>query len=211
MTLKPFRSLFTFALVVGFSIRLLAEDAPPAEEQLKALIPRATSINAREFEKLATDTKSPTKESFSEYSLSAAIMCLSVDRTQEVAGQDDFHYITGKDKTPKPARLAGEMYRVIGAGRFRWVIKPVTVIHAERITDFTAKINGDKATGTFAFRVPDLYEGKAKFTATKKKDGWEMQAFAMPGVKIHVARDDAGKWRDVSEDEAHDAAKKAMP
>jgi hypothetical protein len=103
------------------------------------------------------------------------------------------------------------MYHTIGAGRLRVTTKPVTLIQANRIKDFKASIEGDNATGTFAFHVPKLYEGKAKFTATKGKDGWEMQSFEMPSVNIHVARDKEGHWQDVAKQEDNAQTETATP
>src|SRR5690606_12191866 len=106
--------------------------------------------------------------------------------------EEQFRYLT--DTLPKPSEIAEEMYRTIGAGNFRILTAPVTMIQAERITKFEAKVEGDNAAGTFAFKVPELYEGNADFVANRKDGSWRIDELMLPKLKIHIARDAKGVW-----------------
>lgn len=200
---RPFLAL---GLTTILACAASAEDKPSAEEQLRALIPQATSIHKVVFEKIATGAEAPTKESFDEFSLTAALMSLATNPRGEVEGEGGFQYLSERG-VPKAAEIASEMYHTIGAGRFRVTTKPVTMIQANRISDFKVSIDGDNAVGSFAFHVPKLYEGQVRFTAAKEENGWQFKSFDMPGVNVHVALDEEGCWQDASKQEAEPTIK----
>ena len=202
---RPFLAL---GLATILACAASAEDEPSAEEQLRALIPQATSIHKVVFEKIATGTEAPTKESFDEFSLTAALMSLTTNPRDEVEGGGSFRYLSERG-IPKAAEIASEMYHTIGAGRFRVTTKPVTMIQAHRITDFKVSTEGDNAVGSFAFHVLKLYDGQVRFTAAKEENSWQFKSFDMPGVNVHVALDEEGHWQDVAKQEADSTDAKA--
>ena len=70
----------------------------------------------------------------------------------------------------------------------------MTFLHADRLTDVRAEVNGDKAVGTVSFKAPDLYEGRVEYTATRADNKWKIIEWRMPGYKIHLVRDSSDRW-----------------
>ena len=68
------------------------------------------------------------------------------------------------------------------------------MIHADRITRFTCKVDGDKATGVADFEVPTLYQGRVHYAAECVDNNWQITDLEMPGRDIHIVRGDDGKW-----------------
>ncbi len=201
MTYQRFVSSFVaFAVTLGASDQLCADEKPKIDERFRVLISAATAIDKAEFEKLATSPTAPTADSFKENTLSSELIMLAFK-----PGEDDqnekrqFRFLT--DRVPKPAQIAREMYRGIGRGRATLVFRPVTMIQSERITRCEADVDGNTATGSFDFHVPGLYEGNADFVAKKNDDQWQIVEFKMKTMGIHVAIDDEGKWRRVAKTE----------
>lgn len=170
---------------------LCAQEDASVIDQLRRQIPSATSISRDLFENIARASEAPKREAFKNRSLTAELMFLSHKTVQGSGGQ--FRYLT-ESRMPKPTQFAQEMYRSIGKGRFRIVTHPVTMIQAERITKLEADVDGNRATGSFEFRVPELYEGKADFTAEKRGDDWTFTRFEMPNLKIDIRSDESGHW-----------------
>ena len=187
---------FAFPTGTTFCSELQAEDAPKIDQRFRVLISAASAIDREVFEKIATSTTGPTADSFDEPSLSAELMMLAIKPPKTDADNLlQFRFLT--ERIPRPNEIAGEMYRSIGGGNLRLVYRPVTMIQAERITRCEATVEGTKATGSFDFHVPKLYEGSADFTAEKVDDQWRIVEFQMQTVGIHIVRDSAGKWKRV--------------
>lgn len=184
---------FYFFLVSLFwaEPHLSAQEEASVEQQLRRLIPAATAIDRQVFEKIASSLVAPSRDSFKSDSLTAELMFLNQKTAQDSEGH--FRYLT-EGRMPKPTQFAREMYRSIGKGRFRIVTHPVTMIQAERITKLEADVDGNTATGSFEFHVPELYEGKADFTAEKRDDDWRLTRFQMPKLDIDIRSDESGRW-----------------
>ncbi|WP_166830600.1 ABC transporter permease [Thalassoroseus pseudoceratinae] len=170
-----------------------AADIPNDDAQIRGLLPAATAIEQEVWVRLTRHAEAPTKESFNDHSLSAELLLLDDKTVQDSNGE--YRYLA--EGLPKPSQLWKEISRVIVAGPVRVYPRPITMIHAERITAFNANVEGDSATGSFKFRVPDLYEGQASFTAIRHSSKWQITEMSMPGVGIHIARDATGRWRRV--------------
>lgn len=170
---------------------LTAQEEATVEEQLRRQIPSATAIDRQVFEKIARAAEAPNRDTFDSHSLTAELMFLNHKTAQDSQGQ--FRFLT-EGRMPKPAEFAQEMYRSIGGGRFRIVTHPVTMIQAERITGLEAEVDGNTATGSFEFHVPELYEGKADFTAEKSGGEWRFTRFQMPKLDIDIRSDESGHW-----------------
>ncbi len=188
--------LFLIAMT-SFGGVLGAAEAPSDEEQIRGLIPRATAIDREVWEKITRASQTPTMESFNDRSLSAELFLLD-DKTAENSN-GTFRFLG--ERLRRPDKLVKEMSPGIDDGRSRVDAKPITMIHAERITSFLVTIDGDKATGSLKFRVPELYEGQANFVATRNSSKWQIIEMSMPKVGIHIARDATGRWRRVEAQE----------
>ncbi|WP_259634075.1 hypothetical protein [Stieleria sedimenti] len=194
--------------VLAFGSHLNADETPNGadettkiDERFRKLIPAATAIDRKEFEVIARSPGAPTAKSFSEHSLTAALMLPKI-RPCEGKSAEQFRYLN--DGSPRPIKIVQEMYRPVGAGNVVLFVPPVTMIHSERITRCEATVEGKTARGSFDFHVPDLYEGSADFVAKKNDErGWQMIEFQMKTIGIHVAREADGKWRRVNGEEKH--------
>jgi hypothetical protein len=186
---------FCFFLVslflAGPDLSAQAQEEAPVEEQLRRLIPSATAIDRKVFENIGRATKAPKREDLKTCSLTAELMFLNRKTAEDSQGQ--FRFLTD-GRMPKPVEFAQEMYRSLGGGRFLIVTHPVTMIQAERITKLEAKVDGNSASGSFEFHVPELYEGKADFTAEKRGDDWRFTRFEMPKIDIDIQCDESGSW-----------------
>ncbi|MCP5065354.1 MAG: terpene cyclase/mutase family protein [bacterium] len=70
-----------------------------------------------------------------------------------------------------------------------------SLIFPEYITSTELTVEGDKASGTVAFRAPEAYEGTVHFRAAKKGDsGWQIVEFSFPKSGVAI-RNKAGQWR----------------
>lgn len=184
------------------SLLIFAQQQADTNQELdktfRRLIPQATAIDTKTFERIARSPTAPTPDDFKEKSLSVVLFSLKVDELKPDSEQ--FQFLT--ERYPRAKDLAEEMYHSIGGGNFRVVIAPVTMIHANRIKNLKVKVDGGKAEGSFEFLVPKLYKGKADFSAKQSKDkagkpNWTITEFRMPEYKIVVRRDKSGKWERV--------------
>lgn len=185
------------------SADLMAQEETSAEQQLRRLIPSATAMDRKLLETMATSQVAPKVSDYNDHSLTFTLFATSFETAQKSGGQ--FRYLT--DKTPKPNLMAKEMYRSIGGGRFRIVTHPVTMIQLNRITKFDVQVEGRSASGTFEFHVPELYEGKADFTAEQTVDKWRITRLQMPKLEIDLKSDESGQWWPAEDLKDHDPPK----
>ena len=192
-------TVLALSLLLVPSTNCFAKETPTIDERFRKLIPAATAIDRKEFEAISRSPNAPTVKSFSEHSLTAALMLHKI-RPSEGKSAEQFRYLN--DGAPRPIKIVQEMYRPVGAGNIVLFVPPVTMIHSERITWCEATVEGKTARGSFDFRVPDLYEGSADFVAKKMDEGgWQMIEFQMKTIGVHVKRDTEEKWRRVNGEE----------
>jgi len=162
--------------------------------EIKAQIPPASAMVEEDYLKLARAEAVPDK-SGEDRSLTLTLLELRV-RDDETA-KEQFRYLV--EGYPQPATLGKEACRVaeVRSKRRRHILLgPVTLIHKDRITDFTCEVSGDKATGTVSFKVPELYQGKVDYVATKfGGKRWFITEFTMPAYGIHLVRAHDGQWK----------------
>ena len=188
-------AIVVIALQLPVLPSLLSQEPPQIDQPFRDLIPAASAIDRKVFERIAMSSSNPTADSFDENSLSAELLLLKTTKQEKGNDKIQFRYLT--DNYPKPAEIANEMYHRVSLGPLQIVHRPVTMIHSERITRCEATVTGSRATGSFDFLVPDLYEGSADFKAQKVDDQWQIIEFEMKTVGIHIKRNEDGKWRRV--------------
>ena len=175
-------------VAMGGPLSLAAGDKDDTAE-IKALIPAATAMSRQDFDKLARSPEAPTVEQAEEKSLTLLLMTLKP--LDEPQATEAFSYVG----MPQPAKLAREVSREgIAIGAFRMPTGPTTMIHADRITQFTCDVQGNRATGTVTFQVPTLYQGKVDYVAARADGKWAISELAVPAYKIRLIRDKDGKW-----------------
>jgi len=175
----------------GFG-RALADDA----EEIRKLIPFASAMKLADLDRLAMSPTSPKESDVEDKSLTLMAISVRVTADEDEKAREQFRFLGEPGAVAKPSELAKELTRyVVGKGRFRVALGPVTFIQADRITDFTCKIDGEAATGTVSFEVPKLYAGKADYVARRTGGKWQITEFLMPGRGIHIVRGEDGKWR----------------
>ena len=158
---------------------------------IRQVIPADAAMMRTDFMKLATDQSGPDASGVKDKSLTLMLLDLRIKDDEE--SNEEFRFLT--DGSPKPSMLASELLRERRTGERRILLEPVTFIHADRITDFTCEVNGDKAAGTVSFKVPELYEGKVKYVAQKLGGQWFISEFFMPAYGIHLVRGGDGLWK----------------
>jgi hypothetical protein len=55
-------------------------------------------------------------------------------------------------------------------------------------------VEGDTASGTVKFEVPDLYAGQVAFEALRSDGEWTITQFKLPAYDVHISLNDRGLW-----------------
>ena len=179
-------------LSLGLSGGLVA-DADDASD-IKHVIPSDSAMMHADFERIASGQSIPSSSKFQDKSLTLMLLALKVKDDQKAKAE--FRFLT--DGYPKPSALASELFHERRTGKRGILLRPVTFIQSDRITDFTCDVKADKATGTVSFNVPNLYQGKVKYVARKLDTNWFITEFIMPAHGIHLIRSDDGLWKEKS-------------
>lgn len=186
--MRPACALFLY-LPLAVSAADTRPEAKPAA-QIRKLVPSAAGMSRAAFENLARAAAPPRLEQFENQSLTAFLL------HRDFAGKkpERKHLRWTNTGPANPASLANEIARPAP----KWLAAlapPATVIHADRITKLTCTVDGDRATGTVWFRVPDLYEGDVDYVARWHGEAWGITEFLLPGYKARLVRNDKGLWR----------------
>ncbi len=184
-----FLSILACALITCASIEVLADDA----SEIKKLIPTATAMSSKDFLAMATSPNAPQESDFKDKPLTLMLFSLQVTPEDTDEQKLEFQYLD-EGGFIKPSALAEETYRGIKVGKLFIPSAPRTMVHANRITEFTYKVDGDKATGRFHFRVPKLYRGQVDYVAKRTDEKWQIVELQMPARGIDLVRNDDGKW-----------------
>lgn len=120
--------------------------------EIRKLVPEASAMKQADFEKLARSA-APNLEDIEEKSLTLMLLQVKITPDASAAQRKELRY----QQPPKPDELAAEIYRIASRDGKRVVLKgPVTFLSANRITNVTAEVEGDQATGTVSFKAPNL-------------------------------------------------------
>jgi hypothetical protein len=180
--------LATFVIFFSFCFHLHADDLA----DIKALVPAATSVKLADFDRIARSETAPKPSDIEAKSLTWILFCSRILPEDEKANAE---FGVPDAETPKPSEIASEICRFVrGVGRFRFATGPVTMIHKDRITDITGKVEGDTATGIITYKVPELYFGQVHYVANRKDGKWQIDEFKMPARKVHIVRGENGVW-----------------
>lgn len=179
------------------SVLLVASPAPDramadAIAEIKALVPKASAMRKADFDRLATSPTSPKSSDFKDKSLT--LMLFALRPKDDEQARKEFRFLG--QRPPKAAAVGKEMYRTLGMGRLRVLAAPITMIHANRITDVTCKIEGEVARGTISFHVPKLYEGRVDYVARRAGGKWRIEELLMPAYGIHIVRTKDNLWQE---------------
>ena len=101
-------------------------------DEIRQLIPAAAGMSLRDFDKLASSAVAPQPDHLDQKTLT--LMLLATKVTDDEEAQAEFRML---GDVPKPSKLAEEITRYVGPGRIRIALGPVTMVHADRITDCT--------------------------------------------------------------------------
>ena len=89
-------------------------------------------------------------------------------------------------------RSRDELIRELSRSRY---LGYYSMIHADRITDFTCELDGDAAKGSVSFKVPGLWAGKVQYAAERVDGRWRITEFQMPIHRWRFVRSEAGRWK----------------
>lgn len=158
------------------------------ERDIRALIPAAAAIPRSDLEKLLNvNGLDPDKIENRTLTL---VLGLGTTPRRDRDAQRQFRHLVAR---LSPLQLTRELGRLSG-NRPNSVI---TMIHADRITEFTCEIDGESATGEVAFQAPELFAGRVEYVALKEDDRWRITEFLVPAYEIHLQREEDGTWADV--------------
>lgn len=180
-------------LWLGLACCFASVAADDAAVAIQRAIVADSAMMHEDFEKLAIITERTPRPSHVE-DKSLTLMLLALNVRDDDKAREEFRFLT-TDRYPRPSALGEELYRLRQAGRRRILLEPVTFIHLDRITDFTCKVDGDRATGTVSFKAPGLYQGKVQYAAERHDGKWFITEFTMPAYGIRIVRADDGLWK----------------
>lgn len=178
------------------------DNRPHDADAIRALIPRAAGLTDEEFSEWMEEldvvsrsatTPKPAEIEFASRQKSLTVI-LYVGRPGFFGeGQSQFQYLK-PEVAPASAMVAEMRRKSPGDVSSRDDPGGVTLIHADRITDFTCEIEGDTATGTVSFEVPELYRGKVDYMAHRNDGKWRITEFSMPAFAVRLVCDKKGIW-----------------
>jgi hypothetical protein len=159
---------------------------------IKKLIPAASAMARNDFLRLAKSGTTPRASDIEDKSLTLMLLTLRTTPQDDEERKQQFSFIT--NGVPKAAELAAEMDRSKRIGNITIPLGPVTMIHANRITDLTASVDADGATGSVSFTVPKLYQGRVDYVARSEDGKWRIEEFRLPAFDIHITLSEDGRW-----------------
>lgn len=186
--------LLLLATILAGSLHASADDA----KEIRKLIPSESAMMRADFESFFTSNV-PKASDVADKSLTLMLFAfMKVEEGQTPKQRDQFRYLLAGGSPPKPSDLAREVCRERRTGTRRIVLAPVTFIHEDRITECVCEVEGNVASGTVAFKVPQLYQGKVDYVARRIEGKWFITEFIMPAHGVHVVRSDDGRWKEKS-------------
>ncbi len=175
-------------------------------DAIRSLIPQAAGMRMADvsawWKALAVLAESPTTPKLAEIeaacphkSLTLFLFTLRPGGGKEA--EDQFRYLARG--VPPASAMVAEMRRPLGElGDDRQNSGMLTLVHADRITDFVCAIHDDTASGSVSFEVPGLYQGKTRFLARRREGKWRIEEFCMPAYQLDVVRNAQGVWKRVT-------------
>ncbi len=160
---------------------------------IRKQIPEATGMTLDETKKLFSSPTRPALDSMDNVPLSYVL--LAIDPLQGAEHEKEFRYLT-EGRPPKPSVLAG----VLTKGGVRIgdveIIRPAyyTFLRANAITEVTARVEKNRASGTVSFTVPKLFAGCVSYKAKRLDKAWEIEEFSFPARKLVIRKSAEGKW-----------------
>jgi hypothetical protein len=166
---------------------------------IRALIPAATAMQPADllsFEEVRRSTSTPPPSAL-EYACknkSLTLILFTLQPGEDEATRTEFEYLKPLFETNQV--MGQEMARgaqLVDADRKKG---PITLLHADRITDFTCTADGKHAArGAISFEVPDGYRGQVQFSARRADQKWQIHQFQLPAYGINLILDENGVWR----------------
>ena len=188
-----------------------SESKPAATDdakKIRKLIPAAAAIKRQDMEKLATG-KTARSSDIKDKSLTFVLLLDLKPKDGKEAKEQYQDLMKG---AVDPTVIVQELYRGDrGIGNIILLRGPVTLIHADRITACTCKVDGDTAKGTVSFEVPKLCKGKVQYIARRKDDRWRIEEFIVPAYDIHIVRNAKGMWTSRVPEKDQPSGKQSTP
>jgi hypothetical protein len=153
---------------------------------IRRLIPPAAGCRA---EVVCTIARSPTtpkpQDIMKDLGLSMIVLTYRIPPPGMYAAHaEEFRF----DALPRPSKLAEELLRNRYLGYY-------SMIHLDRITDFTCDVQGETAKGSVSFKVPRLYEGKVQYLAERVEGRWRIKELHLPIHRWRFVRTEDGQWK----------------
>ncbi len=166
---------------------VLPPEDNPAAATIRRLLPTAAGFPATDMARIAISPATPRASDLEDKALSVMAMTYKVycpDLYEAHEEEFQFDMIA----TPQASDLAQELSR----NRY---LGCVSMIHADRITDFACEVDGDTAKGSLSFKVPGLYRGKVQYVAEQVDGRWQIKEFHLPIHRWKFVRTEAGLWK----------------
>ena len=180
----------TALIVLIGSLSAVAGDT----EKIKQLIPEATAISQRDYDKLIAG-KLKKLSDFEQSSLTAVLMTYRPAWNVSKEALEELQ-MTGGAHALRPTVIVKDMFRQPrDAAQHDRDNNAITWIHSDRMTDFTCVVSGDSAKGTVSWQVLTELKGKFAYVAQREEGVWQIAKIQMAARGIKLARDEHGKWK----------------
>jgi hypothetical protein len=168
------------------AVPLFEEDTPAAT--IRRLIPAAAGSRADVLYVIAQSPTTPKPaELLVDSALSSIVLMYRIHPPGVYeANAEEFRFEA--PTTPKPSGLVRELFRGKYLGYY-------SMIHADRIADFTCEVDDETARGSVSFQVPGQWAGKVQYAAERVDGRWRITEFQMPIHRWRFVRTETGRWK----------------
>jgi len=157
----------------------------PSPRQVKEMVSRAASLDAKAFETMAKVASTPPLEMAENQSLTLILSGLPSEPGSPLA--KDFRYAGA----PNPAKLAQAI--MPEGAEYASFIQPDYIVKVE--TNDSGKKDETRLTGKLSVQVKDLYELDVCYILEKASEGWKVVELSLPASGIKTVLGENGKWQ----------------
>jgi len=168
------------------AVPLFEEDTAAAT--IRRLIPAAAGSRADVLHAIAQSPTTPKPSDLLVDSALSSIVLMYKVHPPGVYEANAEEFCFESPTTPKPSGLVRELFRSKYLGYY-------SMIHADRITDFTCDVDGETAKGSVSFKAPGQWQGKVRYAAERADGRWRIKEFQMPIHRWRFVRTEAGRWK----------------
>ena len=159
--------------------------AIPSPQQVKKMVSRAASMEAKAFETMTKVASTPPVELAENQNLTLVLMGMSCEPETPLA--KDFRYAGA----PNPAKLAQAI--MPKGAEYASFIHPDYIVKVE--TNDSGKKDETRLVGKLQVQVKELYELDVCYVLERTSEGWKVVELSLPASGVKTVLGENGKWQ----------------